>query len=267
MLADFGIARTMDDSAGLTATNSTIGTFAYAAPEQLMGLPIDGRADQYAWAATTYHLRPGRRYSRPPIPSSRSVTISMHRRPPTEQDPPRSGCLGSDPGHGPPRKIPPTATRGAPDFARALTAGDIPTHGQQATAAGPTMGSNPAATTTAAAASAGPASGGQAGTQSDGSPSPPSGGPWPRWRWSGPAPTINQLGAPTDGHHFRERANPVPAPSPSTQTVTKTVLLSFPALTYVETSTPVRSPVWWERSRERAMKVVVAGSGSAMHRA
>ena len=58
-LADFGIARTLDDSAGLTATNFTVGTFAYAAPEQLMGEALDGRADQYALAATMYHLLTG----------------------------------------------------------------------------------------------------------------------------------------------------------------------------------------------------------------
>ena len=37
MLADFGIARRVDDSSALTATNMTVGTVAYAAPEQLMG--------------------------------------------------------------------------------------------------------------------------------------------------------------------------------------------------------------------------------------
>lgn len=58
-LADFGIARPLDDPAGLTATNFTLGTFAYAAPEQLMGKAIDGRADQYALAATAYHLLTG----------------------------------------------------------------------------------------------------------------------------------------------------------------------------------------------------------------
>jgi serine/threonine-protein kinase len=58
-LADFGIARPLDDAAGLTSTNFTLGTFAYAAPEQLMGKAIDGRADQYALAATTYHLLTG----------------------------------------------------------------------------------------------------------------------------------------------------------------------------------------------------------------
>jgi serine/threonine-protein kinase len=58
-LADFGIARPLDDPVGLTSTNFTLGTFAYAAPEQLMGKAIDGRADQYALAATTYHLLTG----------------------------------------------------------------------------------------------------------------------------------------------------------------------------------------------------------------
>jgi serine/threonine-protein kinase len=56
LLADFGIARNIDDISGLTATNMTVGTVAYAAPEQLMGEEIDGRADQYALAATAYHL-------------------------------------------------------------------------------------------------------------------------------------------------------------------------------------------------------------------
>lgn len=59
LLADFGIARPTDDIGGLTATNMTIGTVAYAAPEQLMGDKLDGRADQYALAATAYHLLTG----------------------------------------------------------------------------------------------------------------------------------------------------------------------------------------------------------------
>ncbi|WP_141681265.1 serine/threonine-protein kinase, partial [Mycobacterium malmoense] len=56
LLADFGVARKVNDISGLTATNFTVGTVAYAAPEQLMGQDLDGRADQYALAATTYHL-------------------------------------------------------------------------------------------------------------------------------------------------------------------------------------------------------------------
>jgi serine/threonine-protein kinase len=58
-LADFGIARPLDDTSGITTTNMTVGTVAYAAPEQLMGEPMDGRADQYALAATAYHLLTG----------------------------------------------------------------------------------------------------------------------------------------------------------------------------------------------------------------
>ena len=58
-LADFGIARHIDDVAGLTQTNMTLGTVNYAAPEQLKGEPIDGRADQYALACTAFHLLAG----------------------------------------------------------------------------------------------------------------------------------------------------------------------------------------------------------------
>ena len=44
-LGDFGIARNVGDISGLTATNMIVGTLPYAAPEQLMDDPIDGRAD------------------------------------------------------------------------------------------------------------------------------------------------------------------------------------------------------------------------------
>ncbi len=74
-LADFGIARPLDDPVGLTSTNFTLGTFAYAAPEQLMGKAIDGRADQYALAATAYHLLTGT----PVFPDSNQIAvISQH---------------------------------------------------------------------------------------------------------------------------------------------------------------------------------------------
>src|ERR1700758_3035805 len=56
LLADFGVPRKVDDTGGRTATNMTVGTVGYAAPEQLMSQELDGRADQYALAATTYHL-------------------------------------------------------------------------------------------------------------------------------------------------------------------------------------------------------------------
>jgi serine/threonine protein kinase, bacterial len=75
LLADFGIARQLADVSGLTATNLTVGTVAYAAPEQLMGADIDGRADQYALAATAFHLLTGA----PPYQHSNPVAvISQH---------------------------------------------------------------------------------------------------------------------------------------------------------------------------------------------
>lgn len=59
LLADFGIARRLGGSSGLTATDLSLGTVVYAAPEQLMGKDIVGRADQYALAATAFHLLTG----------------------------------------------------------------------------------------------------------------------------------------------------------------------------------------------------------------
>jgi serine/threonine protein kinase, bacterial len=74
-LTDFGIARPVDDTSGITTTNMTVGTVAYAAPEQLMGESIDGRADQYALAASTYHLLTGAQL----FPHSNpAVVISRH---------------------------------------------------------------------------------------------------------------------------------------------------------------------------------------------
>lgn len=74
-LADFGIARWENESSGLTQTNMTVGTVSYAAPEQLMGRDLDGRADQYALAATAYHLLTG---SPPFQHSNPAVVISQH---------------------------------------------------------------------------------------------------------------------------------------------------------------------------------------------
>jgi serine/threonine protein kinase, bacterial len=82
LLADFGIARWADDVSGLTATNMTVGTVAYAAPEQLMGSQIDGRADQYALAATAFHLLTG---SPPFQHSNPAVVISQHLSGPVPQ--------------------------------------------------------------------------------------------------------------------------------------------------------------------------------------
>jgi serine/threonine-protein kinase len=75
MLADFGIARRVDDSTSLTQTNMAVGTVAYAAPEQLMGLKLDGRADQYSLAATAFELLTGTHLY---LDRNPAVVISQH---------------------------------------------------------------------------------------------------------------------------------------------------------------------------------------------
>ena len=84
MLADFGIARWIGEPSALTGTNMTVGTVAYSAPEQLKGEEIDGRADQYALAATAFQLLTGA----PPFQHSNpAVVISQH----LTADPPKIG--------------------------------------------------------------------------------------------------------------------------------------------------------------------------------
>ena len=75
MLADFGIARNVGEISGLTATNLAVRTVANAAPKQLMGLDIDGRADQYALAAKAFHLLTG---GAPYDQTHRVAVISAH---------------------------------------------------------------------------------------------------------------------------------------------------------------------------------------------
>src|SRR5260221_7184635 len=50
-IVDFGLVREMkSDSTRLTSPHEFVGTFTYASPQQLMGEPIDARADQYSTA-------------------------------------------------------------------------------------------------------------------------------------------------------------------------------------------------------------------------
>jgi serine/threonine-protein kinase len=106
LLADFGIARSMTEIVGLTKTNVAVGTVYYAAPEQLMGLPLDGRGDQYALAVTAYQLFTG---VLPFEHSNPAVIISHHLNaspPPLSQlrpeladlDPVLAVALSKDPG-------------------------------------------------------------------------------------------------------------------------------------------------------------------------
>lgn len=56
LLADFGIARALDDATSLTATGSMVGTAAYAAPETIEGRPADHRSDIYSLGCALFRL-------------------------------------------------------------------------------------------------------------------------------------------------------------------------------------------------------------------
>lgn len=58
-LTDFGIARAMLSAGTLTAAGQFLGTPDYAAPEQINGKPVDGRADQYALGCVAYETLTG----------------------------------------------------------------------------------------------------------------------------------------------------------------------------------------------------------------
>lgn len=75
MLADFGVARWVGQPSDLTGVDVTVGTVTYAAPEQLKGEQIDGHADQYALAATAFHLLTGHA---PFTNSNPAVVITQH---------------------------------------------------------------------------------------------------------------------------------------------------------------------------------------------
>ncbi|MDQ2996533.1 MAG: protein kinase, partial [Chloroflexota bacterium] len=60
LLADFGIAKLLNDSQHLTMTGFIIGTAAYMAPEQAAGKPIDARTDLYSLGVVLYEMLTGR---------------------------------------------------------------------------------------------------------------------------------------------------------------------------------------------------------------
>lgn len=79
-LIDFGIARTGTQS-GLTSTGSTIGTFAYMAPERLAQGIVDARADVYALACVLHECLTGSK----PFPGEgveRQITAHLTEMPP-----------------------------------------------------------------------------------------------------------------------------------------------------------------------------------------
>ena len=58
-LSDFGLSKRSMAASGLTATGTFLGTPDYCAPEQIRGLPVDGRGDQYSLACMAFALLSG----------------------------------------------------------------------------------------------------------------------------------------------------------------------------------------------------------------
>ena len=76
---DFGIAALASPDQKLTATGVVLGTVDYMSPEQLMGQPVDARADIYALGIVLYELCP----RRVPLPGeSMFSVINAHVREP-----------------------------------------------------------------------------------------------------------------------------------------------------------------------------------------
>ncbi|MRH88710.1 protein kinase [Nocardia sp. SYP-A9097] len=81
LLADFGVAKSTDDTTELTQTGSFVATIAYAPPEQLSGEALDHRADIYSLACSFFKLVTGRN----PYPGTQPALVMMghlHEPPP-----------------------------------------------------------------------------------------------------------------------------------------------------------------------------------------
>jgi serine/threonine protein kinase, bacterial len=88
-LTGFGVARPEGAHNTLTRAGMFIGSAGYTAPEQLMGEEIDGRIDQYALAASAFHLLTG---SPPFAHFNPSVVVSKH----LNEAPPRPSDVRPD---------------------------------------------------------------------------------------------------------------------------------------------------------------------------
>jgi serine/threonine-protein kinase len=83
-LADFGLTKATSGAVSLTSTGRFLGTADYAAPEQIGGRPLDGRADQYALACAAVEMLTGQT----PFPLENVMAVLFAHR--SEPPPPIS---------------------------------------------------------------------------------------------------------------------------------------------------------------------------------
>ncbi len=89
-LTDFGLARQVEASTGVTATGAFVGTLDYVAPEQIRGERVDARSDVYALGCVLFELLTGN----PPFAARDDKVAKMYAH--LEEEPPSLRVLRPD---------------------------------------------------------------------------------------------------------------------------------------------------------------------------
>ncbi len=152
-LTDFGLARQIDATTGVTATGAFVGTLDYVAPEQIRGERVDARADVYALGCVLYELLTGN----PPFAARDDKVAKMYAH--LEEDPPSLRVMRPDLPGGLDLAIkralakdPSDRFPSAGDLARAVEAaveGGATVEAERSVGVGPAAPGPPEATTTA----------------------------------------------------------------------------------------------------------------------
>jgi streptogramin lyase len=152
-LTDFGLARLVEATTGVTATGAFVGTLDYVAPEQIRGERVDARADVYALGCVMFELLTGHT----PFAARDDKVAKMYAH--LQEEPPRPSLLRPEL----PRELdlvvgralakdPDKRYPSAGDFARAATAavsGSPTVEAERSVAVGAAAPGPPEATTSA----------------------------------------------------------------------------------------------------------------------